>query len=327
MTQRSRIAVIGAGLSGLACAKVLGDAGFPVTVFDKGRRPGGRLATREVDGGTFDHGAQFLNPQSPEFARFVEESGNAVRWRALSEAGKSDTHVFQPATNALAAGLAQSLPPGVDVVAATEIRTLSPLPGKTPQWTLAASDGRRFEPFDEIVITIPAPQAHNLLERFSGPFEPALENVAYDPCMVAMIAFPEPIPAPGPILEPSRGEIALAVRDSAKPGRAHRLDCWVVQAGLAWSRAHADDERPAIAAALLGAFRDLAPASRDIEPAHLEGHRWRYALVTRPVGEPCLREPQAKLTLAGDYMLGAGAEHAYLSGVAAARAILRETAA
>ena len=44
-----RVAVIGAGLAGLACATALARAGHAVTVLDKGRGPGGRMSARRVE--------------------------------------------------------------------------------------------------------------------------------------------------------------------------------------------------------------------------------------------------------------------------------------
>ena len=42
--------------------------GWAVTVFDKGRGPGGRLATRRADDLRFDHGAQYFTARDPRFA-------------------------------------------------------------------------------------------------------------------------------------------------------------------------------------------------------------------------------------------------------------------
>ena len=42
------IVVIGAGMSGIACARVLRAAGLPVRLIDKGRGVGGRMATRRA---------------------------------------------------------------------------------------------------------------------------------------------------------------------------------------------------------------------------------------------------------------------------------------
>lgn len=62
----SRVAVVGGGLAGLACAGALRDAGFGVTVFDKGRGVGGRTSIRHDGDWRFDHGAPRLELGAPE---------------------------------------------------------------------------------------------------------------------------------------------------------------------------------------------------------------------------------------------------------------------
>jgi phytoene dehydrogenase-like protein len=61
--------VIGAGLAGLSCARVLQDAGFEVEILEKSDRVGGRVKTDVVDGFRFDHGFQVLNPAYKELQR------------------------------------------------------------------------------------------------------------------------------------------------------------------------------------------------------------------------------------------------------------------
>ena len=79
-----RVAVVGAGVAGAACARALMDAGHDVVVFDKGRGPGGRCSTRQAsDERRFDHGAQFFTATDERFARFVHswvEEGVVARW-------------------------------------------------------------------------------------------------------------------------------------------------------------------------------------------------------------------------------------------------------
>src|SRR3990170_2758785 len=75
--------VVGAGISGLLAARELQTAGWRVVVLDKGRGVGGRMATRRVRDGTFDHGAQFFTVRAERFGRLVEEwleSGVVEEW-------------------------------------------------------------------------------------------------------------------------------------------------------------------------------------------------------------------------------------------------------
>ncbi|MBU3692424.1 MAG: FAD-dependent oxidoreductase [Candidatus Nanopelagicaceae bacterium] len=62
----TEVLVVGAGLAGLNCARILKEKGFKVKVLEANTRIGGRMATDFVDGFTLDHGFQVINPAYPE---------------------------------------------------------------------------------------------------------------------------------------------------------------------------------------------------------------------------------------------------------------------
>ncbi len=74
-----RVAVIGAGLAGLAAAGRLVEGGKEVVVFEKSRSFGGRCASRLWEGCVFDHGAQFFTVRDEGFRSVVAELGDKVR--------------------------------------------------------------------------------------------------------------------------------------------------------------------------------------------------------------------------------------------------------
>ena len=51
----ARVVVIGAGLAGLTAARGLVERGFDVVAIDKGKSPGGRVATRRIGNAILDH--------------------------------------------------------------------------------------------------------------------------------------------------------------------------------------------------------------------------------------------------------------------------------
>lgn len=65
-TESKRVVVIGGGLAGLACARALSVRGVEATVLEAGDRPGGRVATDEVEGFLIDRGFQVLLSSYPE---------------------------------------------------------------------------------------------------------------------------------------------------------------------------------------------------------------------------------------------------------------------
>lgn len=66
------VAVIGSGLSGIACARELTRAGQQPLVFEYQRSAGGRLATRRFESAAFDHGAQYVTVADPGFRQIIE---------------------------------------------------------------------------------------------------------------------------------------------------------------------------------------------------------------------------------------------------------------
>jgi phytoene dehydrogenase-like protein len=94
-----KIAVIGAGIAGSACAHALMLAGHEVDVLDKSRGPGGRLATRRVEWvdrqgqactTRLDHGAVGLTARSDALRSFLEaalDAGWLAEWAPRQAAG------------------------------------------------------------------------------------------------------------------------------------------------------------------------------------------------------------------------------------------------
>ncbi|MBW7900193.1 MAG: FAD-dependent oxidoreductase [Rhodocyclaceae bacterium] len=75
MAAGGRIAVVGAGWAGLACAAELAAAGRPVVVLEASRQPGGRARSVELDGRRLDNGQHLLVGAYTETLRLMRLVG------------------------------------------------------------------------------------------------------------------------------------------------------------------------------------------------------------------------------------------------------------
>jgi hypothetical protein len=305
------VAIIGAGIAGLAAARVLREAGHACTLFDKSRGLGGRMATRRVEAMQFDHGAQYFTARGPRFRAVVED------WRARGKAAPwfEDAHVGVPGMSAPARLL-------LDGEAVATGATVAALRRDAGGWTVCDAAGPVDTPangsFGAVVLAVPAPQAIPIAASAGVDF-PALAGVRYAPCWALMAAFAAPAGVAGDRIRAEGADLSWIARDASKPGRGGAVDTVVAHASPEWSRRHlelgADDVRQRMLALLADATGNRAA------PVFAAAHRWRYALVEQAAGAPFLWDAQARIGACGDWCLGPRVEAAFDSGEALAAAV------
>ena len=306
------VAIVGAGMAGLAAARVLRGANVRCTLFDKSRGLGGRMATRRVGDLQFDHGAQYFTAKGERFCALVED------WRASGSAAEwfDGAYVGAPTMTAPARALAQ----GCDVVAGCEVKALR---RTDAGWTIVAADGAPDAPgnggFDAVLLALPAPQIAPILAAAGLSFR-ELDNVVYAPCWALMLAFDGRIDLAWPWLREDDADIAWIARNAAKPARGGAMETFVAHASAAWSRRNLEHTPERAIAELLPLFATATGVTR--EPAYAAAHRWRFALVETPAGAPCLWNESAGVGACGDWCIGPRVEAAFESGEAMAQAFL-----
>ncbi|HEY6793372.1 MAG TPA: FAD-dependent oxidoreductase [Kineosporiaceae bacterium] len=160
------VVVVGGGIAGVACARVLADRGLPVRIVDRGKRMGGRMAVRheDVDGvrRAIDIGASYFTVHDERFAAVVE----GWRRRGLARVWTSTMRVLSPdrpdagadgverwaAADGLRS-LVEDLAAGIPVVQGREIEEVD-------LGDRLLVDG---EPAAAAVLAMPEPQAYDLL--------------------------------------------------------------------------------------------------------------------------------------------------------------------
>ncbi|AWW75204.1 hypothetical protein CD351_12275 [Erythrobacter sp. KY5] len=317
-THHCEILIIGAGMAGLACAKTLSEAGRKVSILDKGRGPGGRMAARraEVAGDvlSFDHGAQYFTARDPRFAGVVaewERLGVVARWDG---AGSDDaSFVGVPGMNGPIRALAHPL----DVRWNTRAEAIT----RTGEgWRVDA--GSESFTASTVLIAVPAEQAAELLATPVPDFAQVAAEVQSQPCWAVMAAFAEGLDVEADSIRDDDAPVSWAARNSAKPDRTGR-ETWVLHASPKRSREIIDLPKEEVGPLLLGDFFDQTGA-QCVAPIHLAAHRWLYAM-PRPVeGEAARFDRDRGIGIAGDYLHSPRVEGAWISGRALADKVLSE---
>ena len=329
MKNKPNIAIIGAGISGLACATVLKNAGFNVTVFEKSKGVSGRISTRVNDNWQCDHGAQYFTASDAQFAAEVQrwqQAGVAAEWQPRLQVldGVSFTvkesakvrYVGVPGNTAPAKFLAQSL----RVEVAT---TINKIERNGSVWQLSSKEHGELTPqFDVLILANPSPQAQALLQQPAPILAKVPASVIMRGCWALMCQFNHALSLPFDGLFVNNHLLSWVARDSAKPSRNHAAnnsETWLLHASSEWSEAHIESDAETIAALMLEAFVKLGGEM----PQSYTAHRWRYAECVDYLKLGCVWDADLQLGLCGDWLNGGKVQGAWLSGQLLAKKYLQ----
>jgi predicted NAD/FAD-dependent oxidoreductase len=322
-----RIAMIGAGLGGLMCSRILQDHALDVRLFDKSRRSGGRATTRITDDGIqFDHGAQYFTIRDPGLRRYLESwisDKHVAEWQghivAIEEAGKFNElaplqrYVGTPSMESLAHHLAADL----SIQFETEVeRALRSDRG----YQLLGSDDRSFGEFDIVLWNCPPIQTRKQIPP-DCDWQARLTHVEMVPCWAVMIATESrwDIPVDGAFV--NQGNLSWIARDSSKPARPSGLETWVLHSTVNWANEHLETPKEQVAQDLI-ADAERVTGSLMPGPCFTRAHRWLYSRPAESLPESSLWDETNWLGACGDWCGGPRVEGALRSGISLSGRVL-----
>lgn len=314
---RMKFTIVGAGLSGLVAARTLATAGHDVTVFDKGRGVGGRLATRRIGSGVFDHGAQFFTVRDERFRTIVDEwlAAGVVREWCRGFGAEQDGFPRYVGNKGMT-DIAKHLATGLDI--RTSSLVFSVLAEESGGWTTTLDNDEKTSS-DRILLTAPIAQSFGF--AFIGGVElpEELRSIDYDRtlALLAVLDAAPAIPSPGAVQNPD-GVFSFVGDNHAKGiSPVHAV---TFHANPEWSLAHWDFPHAEAERLLREAAAPYLGGAKIID-ANFK--RWRFATPQRNWPDRHWINSNGTMALAGDAFAGPRIEGAVLSGLSAATALMQ----
>ena len=313
----NQIAVIGAGIAGLACARELQSQGISVDVFEKSHGPSGRMSTRRTQDWSADHGAQYFTARDPRFIEEVQswiQAGTAAVWKPKLKVYEAKTwreshsqdirYVGTPYMNSPGKHLAE----GLSVQYEKTISKLEQIDGK---WHLQCSEVNEITGlYDFVVLAIPAPQASALLKHLDSGAANIADSAQMRACWTMMANFPHHLNVDFDAAFINQEIISWVCQNGSKPMR--QGSTWTIHGSPDWSQDHVELSKEDAQDQMLQCLTTLG---FNCEDAEISMHRWRYASGGLENRVGFLSLPDIDLGLCGDWLNGGRVEGAWLSGL------------
>ncbi len=325
-----RVAIVGAGISGLAAGRTLAKSGVVPVIFEKSRGPGGRLASRRVDEFLFDTGATSIAPRGLDIERVMLQELDQSELVEIKSPIYAHTNLRaqagDPTRNAVPRysyrtginHLAKMLAQGLEIRTNTTVDRLE-------------RNGNGFEVegelFDRVILTPPIPQASLLLWSL-GESRP-VANARYRSCLAIMLGFDQPNPeVPYHALidvEQRHPMTWVSIESKKSPGRAPEgKSAILLQMSPSYSHDHYQTEDERVLKDVLSWVAQLFGESFRT-PAAIDTKRWKYSQPETVAVFDSVNRNHNGVVLAGDGLSAGRVERAYESGVQAANLILGDS--
>jgi renalase len=327
-SNKPSVAVIGAGLAGITCARQLQSSGYQVFVYEKSRGASGRMSTRR-DGEWFaDHGAQYFTAKSPEFQAQVEQwrqdqmveiwnSRIAERLEGSPSQFRIKTGITRfvavPGMNSLVRQMSQALSLQINTTIVRIERTAN-------GWIPYCKESTEPLPLvQSVIFAIPAPQLLAFSNVLPLAWHRLVEQTQFNPCWASLLGFDRPLDLPFDGLFINSGPLRWIARNHSKPGRSGP-ETWTLHASPEFSQETIEDDKDQIQSVLQAAFAELSPT----QPVWTQTHKWRYALATQSDNSPpySLWSKMDQLGVCGDWLADGRVEGAWQSGRHCAESVL-----
>lgn len=330
------IGIIGAGIAGLTAGRLLAQAGHEVTILEKSRGFGGRMATRYTGKDLqlkLDHGVSYFTADSPEFQQFTAELLDKKIIQLWGEdflfydgekivernPNKRDSAIFTAVDGMNSIG--KYLSRWVDVKSDTKVGGLTHIGEnrrKKRSWMINLLSRETFEA-DAVIIATPAPQAYGILNTTTDEVSTLkmireIDEVSYDPSYSLMLGYGDTVHPKWQAIQCKNSSIRFISNEGSKRDVGENCTL-VVQSSPAFARNHRHSDEEQVKKALLSELAEIV-GGWTTTPEWSQLHFWKFSQPMKSLKRPYfeMEIEETPLALVGDYFEGNDVDAAYRSG-------------
>ena len=322
-----KIAIIGAGISAITIAQNLKNI-TNVTLFEKSRGVGGRMALRRSGPYEFDHGAQFFTAKSEDFKNFIAPliKENVIKqWNARFAEFKNNKllrktiwnseyphYVGVPGMNSICKYLSLEL----DIKLNTKVNKI--VKNTNNRWELFDEKLKNLGEFDWVISTAPAIQSAEILSK-NFKYHTDLLGRKMLGCFSLMLGFKKALPLSWDAALIRDADISWVSINSSKPNRTESF-AMLIHSTNVWAEKHLSDNYQDVALFLNKETSRII--GYDTSKAdHIDLHAWRYANIGKQNTSNLLIDYENRLATCGDWVTQGRVECAFEAGILMAKEI------
>ena len=325
MSKKDSCIIVGAGIAGLMAAERLRMYDFEVTILEKSRGFGGRMAVKNIGDAIFDAGAQFMTTRELSFRQKVEawlEKGLVQQWymgplRNMRYVGvEGMTSVPKEMGRSLDARLSEKV---VRMERGKERWKVTTLP--------YGSEKEQAHEADWLILTPPVPQSLALLDQSGIELdydeEVELKRIQYLRCLTVMAVLNGPAGIANPGAMDLNHDILRWIGDNTVKGVSPVPGSVTIHSSPKFAKAYWDKPEEERISVMCAAAKPFLKG----EVTEAISHRWgmsdpvRVYKEKQPFRKPFFLDEDLQLGMAGDGFNGPRIEAAAVSGRELASAI------
>lgn len=330
-----KVAIVGAGIAGLTAGRELAKAGHEVTVLEKSRGLGGRMATRyagKESESKLDHGISYLEASTSEFETFLSE----LEEKKIIEPWEGPFYSYnegkiiqtKPTRKRFIApngmnSVGRYLSRLVDVQVNTLVGGLTHIGenrGKKRSWivNLTSSEAPNF---DAVILAMPSRQSYAILnttmdEVATLKMISKIDDVYYNPAFVMLAGYSGKQAPKWAELDCNHPDIETITVESSKRTKSNETLLVVKSTADFAERNSKKVDKEIVLEKMQDLLTEIVGGWAAL-PDWKQIHFWRYNSVINPLDAPFLEimGNDAPLALVGDYFGNGNIEAAYISGL------------